>query len=54
MGNYTEEREEGRALFRMQSFGSYAHLTVNGKTPSFMARFDEVFGDGNEPFVLEL
>jgi probable phosphoglycerate mutase len=51
---YTEEREEGRALFRMQSFGSYAHLTVNGKTPSFMARFDEVFGDGNEPFVLEL
>lgn len=42
----TEEREKGKAIFRMLTFGSVEHLKVNGETPSFMARFDEVYGDG--------
>lgn len=44
---YTEEREEGEAVFRMTEFGSTTHLYIAKETPSFMARFDEVFGDKN-------
>ena len=43
----TEERTEGYAIFRMLSFGSIEHLNFAKEPPSFMARFDEVFGDGN-------
>ena len=47
---YTEERERGEAIFRMVEFGSVNHLYVSGEKPSFMARFDEVYGDGNEEY----
>ena len=47
---YTEERQKGKAIFRMLNFGSVEHLIFNGEKPSFMARFDEVFGDGNGKF----
>lgn len=43
----TEERTKGKAIFRMLSFGSIEHLILGNEKPSFMARFDEVFGDGN-------
>ena len=43
----TEEREKGKAIFRLLSFGATPHLKANGENPSFMARFDEVYGDGN-------
>ena len=41
----TEEREEGKAIFRMLNFGSIEHLVINCENPSFMARFDEVYSD---------
>lgn len=47
---YTEERQKGKAIFRMLNFGAVEHLIFNGEKPSFMARFDEVFGDGNGKF----
>lgn len=34
----------------MIEFGSVNHLYVFGEKPSFMARFDEVYGDGNEEY----
>ncbi len=48
----TEEREKGKAIFRMLTFGGIEHLILNNENPSFMARFDEVFGDktGDEEF----
>ncbi len=46
----TEERVKSKAIFRMLSFGSIEHLVVNDENPSFMARFDEVYGDGNGKF----
>ncbi len=45
---YTEEREKGKAIFRLNVFGSLEHLIYAGEEPSFMARFDEVYGDGND------
>ena len=42
----TEEREKGKATFRMLTFGSVEHLKVNGEAPSFMARFAEIYGNG--------
>lgn len=39
----TEERREGRALFRMSSFGDISHLYVKGEEPAFAARFCECF-----------
>lgn len=50
---YTEERENGKAIFRMQSFGSITHLINDNEPASFMARFDEVYGDGDREFVEE-
>ena len=41
----TEERREGIALFRMQSYGDTGHLYMNGEKPSFSARFCETFRD---------
>ncbi len=45
---YTEEREKGKAIFRLNTFGSLEHLIYAGEEPSFMARFDEVYGDGKD------
>ena len=46
----TEERTKGKAIFRMLSFGSIEHLILGNEKPSFMARFDEVYGDGDGKF----
>ncbi len=43
----TEERMKGKAIFRMLTFGGIEHLVTMKEPPSFMARFDEVYGDGN-------
>lgn len=40
---YTEERREGIASFRMNTFGSTTHLYLGGQEPSFAARFCETF-----------
>lgn len=40
---YTEERREGKATFRITSFGDVSHLYVKGEKPSFMARFCETY-----------
>ena len=42
---YTEERREGKAYFRMQSFGDISHLYAAGREPSFAARFCERYGN---------
>lgn len=39
----TEERREGIASFRMNSFGDISHLYLAGREPSFSARFCECF-----------
>lgn len=39
----TEERREGKAVFRCLGFGDIGHLYVGGETPSFSARFCETF-----------
>ena len=40
---YTEERRKGVATFRCAGFGDIGHLYAGGETPSFSARFCEVF-----------
>lgn len=40
---YTEEREEGIAIFRCASFGDISHLYAKGEPPAFAARFCETF-----------
>lgn len=40
---YTEEREEGIAVFRCASFGDVSHLYAKGEPPAFAARFCETF-----------
>lgn len=49
---YTEEREKGKAIFRLNTFGSVEHLIMKKEPVSFMARFDEVYGDGNDNIKL--
>lgn len=44
----TEEREEGIAIFRMQSFGDLSHLYAAGEEPAFAARFCERYIDFDE------
>jgi len=39
----TEERREGIACFRMNSFGDISHLYAAGQEPSFSARFCETY-----------
>lgn len=41
----SEEREKGKAIFRMLGFGEIPHLQKFNEEPSFMARFPEVFED---------
>lgn len=43
----TEERRQGKAIWRMSSFGDISHLYAGGEEPSFQARFCETF-DGDE------
>ena len=40
---YTEEREEGIASFRCQSYGDLSHLYVADEPPAFAARFCETY-----------
>ena len=44
----TEERREGAAYFRVNSFGDTAHLYEAGVEPSFSARFCETYDNRNE------
>lgn len=44
----TEERREGKASFRMNSYGDISHLYKNGHEPSFAARFCEMYTNEHE------
>ena len=44
---YTEERRKGTAHFRVSSFGDISHLYAGGCSPSFAARFAEIYGNGD-------
>lgn len=44
----TEERREGIASFRMNTFGDISHLYIKGEEPSFSARFCEMYKNENE------
>ena len=39
----TEERREGKAVFRMTAFGDVSHLYKHGEPPAFAGRFCEMF-----------
>ncbi len=39
----TEEREEGKAIFRCLSYGDISHLSIAGEEPAFAGRFCETF-----------
>lgn len=39
----TEEREQGKAVWRCIGFGDLSHLALGGEEPSFAARFCETF-----------
>lgn len=41
----SEERCEGKAYFRMSTYGDISHLYVAGEEPAFAARFCECFTD---------
>jgi len=41
----TEEREEGKAVFRTSSFGDTSHLYAGNEPASFAARYCECFSD---------
>ena len=45
---YTEEREQGIAYFRMQSFGDNSHLYVANEPPAFAGRFCEKYDNFDE------
>lgn len=40
---HTEERREGKAIFRMSGFGDTGHLLLGNEPPSFSARFCETY-----------
>lgn len=40
---YTEERREGKAIFRAQSIGDLSHLYAGGEEPAYAARFCEIY-----------
>ena len=44
----TEERREGIAYFRMNTFGDTSHLYVADREPSFAARFCETYNTPNQ------
>ncbi len=39
----TEEREEGKAIFRCLAYGDISHLSIAGEEPAFAGRFCETF-----------
>lgn len=43
----TEERRQGKAIFRVTAFGDISHLYAAGEEPAFAARFCETFGDAD-------
>ncbi len=43
----TEEREQGKAVFRCLAFGDTSHLYAGGREPSFAGRFAEIHGNGD-------
>lgn len=45
---YTEERREGKAMFRINGFADISHLYVAGEEPSFAGRFCETYDNMNE------
>ena len=45
---YTEERRQGRASFRINSFGDISHLYAAGEEPAFAARFCETYDEGTQ------
>ncbi len=47
----TEEREKGKAIFRMLSYGETTHLKLAGEPVSFMARYAEIYGDGDRVLI---
>jgi len=47
---FTEERQQGIANFRINEFGSTAHLLLGGQEVSRRARYVECFGDDPEGF----
>ena len=44
----TEEREEGIAILRMLGFSDISHLYAGNESPSFQARFCELFSNEHE------
>ena len=44
----TEEREQGKALFRCNAFGDISHLYAGGEPASFQARFCETYSNFDE------
>lgn len=44
----TEERREGIASFRMNSYGDISHLYAKGEEPAFAARFCEMYTNTDE------
>ena len=44
----TEERREGKAYFRMSSYGDISHLYAANEEPSFAARFCECYTNEDE------
>lgn len=44
----TEERREGIASFRMNSYGDISHLYKKGEEPAFAARFCEMYTNADE------
>ncbi|MBQ9031570.1 MAG: histidine phosphatase family protein [Parasporobacterium sp.] len=45
---YTEERRQGKAIFRMNYFGDVSHLYAGEEPLSFQARFCETWDDPDE------
>lgn len=41
----TEERREGKAVFRMTGFGDVSHLYKHGEPPAFAGRFCEMYSN---------
>lgn len=45
---YTEERRDGKAVFRINSFGDISHLYVADEPPAFSGRFCETYDCSSE------
>lgn len=47
---YSEEREKGKAIFRLLHFGEATHLKMAGESESPMARYVEISGENEKNF----